>query len=564
VSEQKQKKQKNLGGCLLSLFIWIRGIRRAPLFSLINFFNLFPLFIYLIVSTVIIGWDWRLIVILPLGILFSAVSSGSPTIFLVIKNYAEMQEFLVKFNHCEFTPVSVSEFIEVIDENSKDSINGSEAKPRLKDSKLSDIEYFLGNHIRFIVVDEGDSEGPSLGTAVAYFLAEGSWIFLKSLPKDMTNLEKFIVLHEVGHTETLGNINWDYKGANLPVLLSLPIIAILIDWNLITIIIYFIMFLVMSWRYWHTQRIQKFIRFHDEVYADCFAFSKSKKAWFLNFPAEKIADVYCNSMQSTQADGLVKTDTPMTAEQAEVRRKVFINNIERLRQGEIISNDDFFGIIPLDKIKMYDLLQGVLIIILFIALGLYQANLTTSRFLIFSLLTIFLIIFATTLVLLPSFLAKVIDYEFEYKEKEEFSDDEQKQLDRMYKTRGFLTKVREKIQSKTQSFSNAAKNEEYTLAARTKDRLFLPEEVNLYVEFKPLKTYIFHDKKINYLDISHLIYMPEDYSVIVVRKDNVQLDLGVKLGDKIRPYFLKSKNVTITRTENREAVESIIVPFFTN
>lgn len=551
-----EPKQKNLGGCLLFLFILIRGFRRSPLFSLVLYLSYYPLAIYLIVSAFLIGFDWRLIIILPFGLLLSAMVSAFQGVNLVLKNYGEIQEFRVKFNHCDFIPVPIDEFTRVIKEIAGNEPDENGKKPTLMESKLSDSEYFLGNHIRFIVVDEGDSEGPSLGSAVAYFLAEGSWIFLKNRPEDMTNLEKFVVLHEIGHTETLGNINFDYKGANLPILLSLPVVAVMVNWDLTTGIIFSVLCLILIWRYLHSKSIGKFVRFYDEVYADCFAFERSRKEWFGTFPAEKIADIYCSSMQSVKPDGLVKVDKPMTAEQAQVRRKIFIDNIERLRKGEEISSEAILDIIPSNRINAFDSIQSALIVALFVILGFQQAELTTTRFLIFSGLTAVMIFLALIVVLTPKFLARTVDYEFDYKKEEEFTEDERKQFDRMYKTREKLGKAKKKIDSATNMFGD--KGKEYALAEGTTGRLFLSEEVDLYVEFKPLKSYIFHGKKIDY-DISHLLYLPDNHSLIVVKKDDSRLDLGVKLGDELRPYFLKSKTVTITRTENREAVESIVV-----
>ena len=441
-------------------------------------------------------------------------------------------------------------------ENDGNETDENGKKPTLMESKLSDSEYFLGNHIRFIVVDEGDSEGPSLGSAVAYFLAEGSWIFLKNLPEDMTNLEKFVVLHEIGHTETLGNINFDYKGANLSILVSLPVIVVMVNWDLTTGIVFSVLFLVLLWRYLHSKSIGKFIRFYDEVYADCFAFERAKKEWFGSFPAEKIADIYCSSMQSAKSDSLVKADKPMTAEQAQTRRKIFIDNIERLRRNEEISAEAVFDIIPSNRLNAFDSIHSVLIVALFIILGFQQAELTTTRFLVFSGLTAVMIFLALIIVLTPKFLARTVDYEFNYKKEEEFSADERKQFDTMYKTREKLREAKKKIDSTTKIFGD--ENKEYILAAGTTERIFLPGEVDLYVEFKPLKSYIFHGKQIDY-DISHLLYLPEDHSLVVVKNDNSRFDLGVKLSDEVRPYFLKSKNITITRTENREAIESTIV-----
>lgn len=100
---------------------------------------------------------------------------------------------------------------------------------------------------------------------------------------------------------------------------------------------------------------------------------------------------------------------------------------------------------------------------------------------------------------------------------------------------------------------------EYVLAKGTTGRLFMPKEVDLYVDKQTKQTYIFHGKVINY-DISHLVYVPEDHSVIVVMNDKTRLDLGVKLQWLVRPHFIKAPEVYIVRTEDGKTVDGTTVP----
>lgn len=90
--------------------------------------------------------------------------------------------------------------------------------------------------------------------------------------------------------------------------------------------------------------------------------------------------------------------------------------------------------------------------------------------------------------------------------------------------------------------------------------LFLPDELDIFVNKITLESYIFHGKEIDYEGIKHLEYDPADHSVDVVKKDGTRYDLGVKVQWLVRPYFTKSKEINIVRTENRKSVDGIVVP----
>jgi len=100
---------------------------------------------------------------------------------------------------------------------------------------------------------------------------------------------------------------------------------------------------------------------------------------------------------------------------------------------------------------------------------------------------------------------------------------------------------------------------EYVPAKGTTGRVFMPKEVDLYVDKQTKETYIFHGKEIDY-DISHLVYLPEDHSLVVVMNDKTRLDLGVKLQWLLRPHFTKAPHVLIVRTQDGKTVDGRMVP----
>ena len=93
-----------------------------------------------------------------------------------------------------------------------------------------------------------------------------------------------------------------------------------------------------------------------------------------------------------------------------------------------------------------------------------------------------------------------------------------------------------------------------------KPALFTAEEMDIYCNKVTLESYIFHGKDVNYDPISYLEYDPEEKRVDVVMKDGNRLDLGVKIQWLVRPYFTKSKEVSIVQTKDREPIDGTIVP----
>lgn len=86
-----------------------------------------------------------------------------------------------------------------------------------------------------------------------------------------------------------------------------------------------------------------------------------------------------------------------------------------------------------------------------------------------------------------------------------------------------------------------------------------PEEFDIYVNKLTMETYIFHGKKMEQ-DVDYLEYDATDHSVTVVKKDGAQLDLGVKIQWLIRPYFTKTREISIVQTKDGHVVDGYIVP----
>ena len=90
--------------------------------------------------------------------------------------------------------------------------------------------------------------------------------------------------------------------------------------------------------------------------------------------------------------------------------------------------------------------------------------------------------------------------------------------------------------------------------------LFTPDEIDIYVNKVTLEAYFFHGKEIDYSQIDHVEYHPNDYTVDIVRKDGTRQDLGVKIQWLVRPYLTKASEINIVRTKDGESIDGHIVP----
>jgi len=89
--------------------------------------------------------------------------------------------------------------------------------------------------------------------------------------------------------------------------------------------------------------------------------------------------------------------------------------------------------------------------------------------------------------------------------------------------------------------------------------LFLPKDLDIYVNKVNKDAFIFHGPVISYA-ISRLVYVPENHALIVVMNDGTRFDLGVKIQWLIRSHFLRAKEVRIMRTNNGKKQEEVTVP----
>lgn len=116
------------------------------------------------------------------------------------------------------------------------------------------------------------------------------------------------------------------------------------------------------------------------------------------------------------------------------------------------------------------------------------------------------------------------------------------------------------IMSKDSSDTAMKKGFESGVSGRTTGALFLPDELDIYVNKVTLEAYIFHSKEIDYSSIVRLEYNPKDHGVDVVKADGTRMDLGVRIQWLVRPYFTKAEEINIVQTKDGHSVNGKVVP----
>jgi|GEM_PF-4524236 len=149
-------------------------------------------------------------------------------------------------------------------------------------------------------------------------------IFLPFELENLTGLEKFKILHELGHISYAG-----FAKASLTRKLDLltasliPLIGITrIDFELEIIIFFFTgISIYLSMQFFASNKRIINYQVVDEIYADNYAFSKSEPNWFENLDSEKLANGFCNMANVSES-------------QKRIRKDIFINNLNDLRSGK--------------------------------------------------------------------------------------------------------------------------------------------------------------------------------------------------------------------------------------
>lgn len=110
------------------------------------------------------------------------------------------------------------------------------------------------------------------------------------------------------------------------------------------------------------------------------------------------------------------------------------------------------------------------------------------------------------------------------------------------------------------SLSDAEFRKQYKVHGEASGTLFLPSELDLYMNRIRLDAYVFFNKDID-LSIDYVRFDHGDASVLVHYLDGTILDLGVKVQWLIRPHLMRATDISFVQTKNGQTTgKGILVP----
>lgn len=554
-SIKAQKSQRKFFLALFSQAYRLAGVRvfTAELSEL-------PLITALLGTAWVLGWDWRLLVLAPLALLASAQISSIRYFHQTLRVYDQLVALYAKRSRWRFTPITTAEYLEALYRDApppaSDGAGGEQAFAR---RMLPASEYYLGERLRLIVLEMG--EEARLGVLATFATLDRAWVFLDGPPGEMDGFEHFKVLHEVGHTDPAGmHLSYASRGQLTWVLLTMPVLAVMVRWDVTTAALFTAHLLVfLSAAKFTVRRLARRLRFAEEVYADDFALERCPRHWFENFSAQNVKDfaaMICGNASPREGHphGSPIYDAPLTDNEVKWRRIILVNKINQMVKGDDYVAEETVPVLSIRLLLLLSFCQQVALIVLSVVIGLRPAELTTTRFVALIVVMSVIVLAGFVVTLIGNTLATYWDKQLNAKQPSEMSDSERTLLESH--ERGL--RWREHFEAwKGEREDSDIDND--ILAPGTTGRLFRPDELDIFVDRQKSQAFIFHGKVIDYA-ISHLEYVPQGRSLVVVMTDGTRLDLGVKLRWLVRPHFLKADEVRIARTEERSEVEGITVP----
>lgn len=130
-------------------------------------------------------------------------------------------------------------------------------------------------------------------------------------------------------------------------------------------------------------------------------------------------------------------------------------------------------------------------------------------------------------------------------------------LDALAKVRAAVFNAEENREKEEDRKSAVEKGEPFKLHRLAQERLFTPDELDIYIKRETKEAFIFHGKEVDYASLDYLVYVPEGHKVLVYRKDRSCADLGVALQWLVRPHFLKAHEINIVRTKDGKSMDGV-------
>jgi hypothetical protein len=305
--------------------------------------------------------------------------------------------FLNGFRHCTFTPVSVDAYLEAARRFHRrtDAVDR-----RFAEWFLPFIARFDAKRLRIVEASVLDgADGPHPAQAVTFANIHGAWIVIHVPMSQLTELQFFVLLHEIGHTTFASFTSRWLTTTNKRRILSVtPFLAATLAPTAAQAVA--LAALTVMWYLaaeCEARESRDVARLVDELRADAFALERCPATWCERYTEAQLAGVLCRDDKYAFRTSAKYTELPSRAD-------AFIANLRRLRAGQRVE-------VPaaLRRVGVRAPLESVLAIAIATTCGLSLAPLSGWRLAFAAIATLFAVVWALLFVLIHLFHIDLLD-----------------------------------------------------------------------------------------------------------------------------------------------------------
>ncbi len=294
---------------------WQTYLHRSGM--IVGFLSTAPLVVFWLFSLRNVH-GWRAAVLLLLLMVASWAIQALSAVGDSRSSLNEMPEYLSEFPGVTFVSIPQAEILAALHARSA----------RLRAMSDQDIlpttSRLQTGRIRYLVALVGD--GPVPASLVSYSSAAGAWIILQDFPENLTNLQFFMLLHEIGHSAMTSVVaRLGSSVAVIYVLLALFLVALQMNPNTTQLAV--LAGISSAWFVAASANI-RFLRararLYDEIAADHFAFERVDPDWLSRYPAQSLARSFCEGERGPR---------PTTPVETQRRQEIFLENLRLIQAG---------------------------------------------------------------------------------------------------------------------------------------------------------------------------------------------------------------------------------------
>lgn len=526
-----------------------------------------PIFALEIVALYVHGWSWQTVLLLPLAFLLSFLING-----ILTQNGIRMRDpsggalldlssFLSKFQYTRFRLIENGPFLAGVlgAQEARQHFPEAFGKGSLRGSLMRGT---LAHHgkLRIVSLEDDNQRDAHFPRSLVTFAGwSGAWVFIPAKTHNLSGLQKFQLLHELGHIsgQAIARETATSSITLYASVVSLPFLLLRAQDHLIVALVLGFSMALQAWRARLARQRRSQHQLTDEIEADHFAFACSRPEWFKDYPAEHIAQRLCGSAS-------------LSPEEIQLRQQAFVSSLNALRAGQQPPKGPKIPGAPeswSEKIVFWSALAALL------GAGAFYSPASGLHLLAAAICSFLALLGYAMAARLTDYMEALLTVNVGGVPRDDWTVDQVRSTKRSCLAISRRTQP-PKIVVATYVLAcnyigqlyreeDAKATRHVGLAPGTSGTLFAPSQLDIFVKKTlPPQVWIFHGKEIN-LRLVRLDYHPQEHWVCVHSEDGSSLDLGVKIRWLIRPFWEDATEVIVARTEQGRVVEQVVLPLRT-